>query len=1854
MQLAGSSDRDLRTLPQLPPEKIFRPEREQPPVVPVPLPGTTGNNTSGTNTAALDTGTAGTTGTNQGANAPAPSALISFDGLDYTTWGGGHPPDTNGDVGPTYYIETVNTSIGIFQKSDGSQVAAFRFNTFMSQGHFGNLCDTNNFGDPVVLYDSFEDRWMISDFAFEFDNSGNIMNPPGSFQCIAVSKSGDPVSGGWNFYSINTTGGLGDYPKFGIWPDGIYMSANMFDYAASGSFQNVRLYAFNKAQMYAGQPSVQVVSFDMPGDQFSVLPSNARLQTGTPPAGSPNYYATVWNYLNSIGIWKFHVDWSHISASTLTGPFNVVTNSWWAEFGRTVSGQTVSTAPSPANNLDTLYPRLMMQNQYTNIGGVESIWNSQTVGAGNPTTQTTSTQSAVRYYQVKVTGGSVESTATQAYTYSPDSTLYRFMSSAAVNSVGDMAIGYSGSNSTKDPVINYAGRLSTDSTNSITQTEQTLIAGTGSQSGNCGSSSCERWGDYSAMTLDPDGCTFWYSQEYYKTTGLDDLTRIGAFRFPTCTNSQIATGTVHGTVKAGATAVAGAIVNLGATRSTVTDSNGNYSFTGIPAGTYAAMTASYPGFVTGSVSNITVSNGGTTVENFTLVSAPVNGCFTDTTETDFQAGIPTGCDLSSSAGNVILSGSSTIDKQNTSVTSSGFSFDNVNWAGQTFVPAVSGKLMRVDLALFCSGCTGTTSNITVSIRATSGSVPTGADLAVTTAGFSTSEGGYFSATFSSPPTLTAGTKYAIVFRAANSISAGTYAFFCSCSSNGSSGTNPYTAGQFVTSSNSGGAWSADTTAGGRDAGFRTYMGYATLGTFVSSLKDANPAAGETPAWTTLSWNASVPTNTSLKFQVAASNNATGPFNFVGPDGTASTYFMSASSLAMFTGNRYLKYQATLSTTDATKTPTLNDVTVCFSNGGGTATTLTVPAVSGTYSGTVNLSATLKAGTNGVSGKAISFTLNSAGVGSAVTNSSGVATLSSVSLGSTNAGTYTGGVGASFTGDSTYAASSGVGDLTVSKSSQAITFAPLPDKNFGDPDFTVSATSTSGLTVSFSATGQCTVSGSTVHLVKAGSCTITASQSGNSNYNAAASVSQSFNIASGTPLAISVTPNSGTGSTQTFSFVFSDGNGFAALPVTEVLFGANTNYGSSCVVYYNQTVNGLYLNNDQVTGFLGPITPGTVTTLQNSRCTLNAAASSASGSGTNLTLNLALTFAPTFTGLKNVYLYAQDTNGLNSGWAQKGTWTAYSGAAQPPSAVSVTPNSGSGPTQTFSFAFSDASGYSAIPITQVLFGASTSYSSSCVVYYNQPGNGLYLANDQANGWLGPITPGTSSTLQNSKCTVNGAGSSVSGSGTTLTLNLALTFQPLFVGAKNIFMYAEDTSGQNSGWQNKGTWTAFAGTVPPPAAVSVTPNSGTGPTQTFSFVFSDGNGYGALPITEMLFGVTTSYLSSCVVYYNQPADSIYLQNDQATGWLGPVKPGVAGTVTNSKCSLDGAGSSISGAGTSLTLNLAMTFQSSFTGTKNIYMYAEDSSGLNTGWQALGTWTAYAGTTPPPAAISVTPNSGSGATQTFAFTYSDAGGFASIAQTEVLFGASTSYLSSCVLDYIASSNSIYLMNDQATAWLGPVTPGESGTLQNSKCAIDASGSSVSGSGTTLTLNLAMTFQSTFTGTKNIYMYAEDSTGLNTGWQSMGTWTPFATTTQPPSAVSVTPNSGSGASQTFAFVYSDAGGFAAISTAEMLFGVDTTYSTSCVVDYSQSSNSLYLANDQANGWIGPISPGSGTLQNSKCTVNGSGSSVNGSGNNMTVNLALTFQATFTGIKNIFMYAEDPDGLNTGWQNRGTWTAFP
>lgn len=253
------------------------------------------------------------------------------------------------------------------------------------------------------------------------------------------------------------------------------------------------------------------------------------------------------------------------------------------------------------------------------------------------------------------------------------------------------------------------------------------------------------------------------------------------------------------------------------------------------------------------------------------------------------------------------------------------------------------------------------------------------------------------------------------------------------------------------------------------------VGFPSSGNLISGAKDANPSPGASPNWSSLAWTAGTPANTSVNSQIAASNNAAGPFNFVGPDGTTGTFFSNGASLAQFNGFSYLKYKALLGSTNNTVTPAVNDVTVCFSNI-ASVTSLAINSAAGPFNGTTTLAATLTTDGNGVSGKSISFTLNGNNVGSATTDVNGLATLSKVSLAGINTGSYPNGVGASFAGNAGYTTSSDTNALTVNMADQTITFAPLADKTVGDPDLFVSATATSGLPVSFSALGQCSVGG----------------------------------------------------------------------------------------------------------------------------------------------------------------------------------------------------------------------------------------------------------------------------------------------------------------------------------------------------------------------------------------------------------------------------------------------------------------------------------------------------------------------------------------------------------------------------------------------------------------------------------------------------------------------------------------------------------------------------------------------------------------------------------------------------------
>lgn len=441
-------------------------------------------------------------------NMPAP--LAGFDGLSLTpipAW----PPDPNGDVGPHHYVQAVNVAIVIYGKT-GALLKSMPFDGFF-QGT-GTPCDNSNRGDPIVLYDQLADRWLVSDFAFWSANGP-------FYECIAVSKTSDPVSGGWWLYAILADNVyLHDYPKLGLWPDGYYLSANMFDLSTNQQV-SARAWSLNRQAMLNGAP-FNPVFFNLPCGTIcysTLLPANLR---GTPPpAGSPNFFASI-DAPNLFHLWKFHVDWVNPTQSTLTGPTDLTVANFIMPCNAAVNLNCVPQLNSP-ERVDGLGDRLMMQLQYRNIGGTESLWANHTIVNSSAVDVPT----GVRWYEIRDPNGSP--LVYQQSTFQPDSN-YRWMGSLAVDRQGNMAVGYSVSSARMYPAIRYAGRRASDPLNTLALGETSLIDGTGSQNGGFA-----RWGDYSAMTIDPvDDCTFWYTNEYYAVTGNMWRTRIGSFTFPGC------------------------------------------------------------------------------------------------------------------------------------------------------------------------------------------------------------------------------------------------------------------------------------------------------------------------------------------------------------------------------------------------------------------------------------------------------------------------------------------------------------------------------------------------------------------------------------------------------------------------------------------------------------------------------------------------------------------------------------------------------------------------------------------------------------------------------------------------------------------------------------------------------------------------------------------------------------------------------------------------------------------------------------------------------------------------------------------------------------------------------------------------------------------------------------------------------------------------------------------------------------------------------------------------------------------------------------------------------------------------
>ena len=438
-----------------------------------------------------------------------PTPILTFDGIDAAGSACGClPPDTNGDVGPNHYVQTVNVAFRIWNKSGTPLSAPTQINTLFSG--FGGPCQTSNSGDPVVNYDGIADRWVINQFTASAPY----------YQCYAVSQTPDPLGAYHRYAFLMSNTDLYDYPKTSVWPDAYYMSANAF--TGGNSFSAPHALAFNRTAMLQGLPA-SYQDFNPGNFYFGIMPGDLD-GTTLPPAGAPNPFVTTGGTNTSWRMWEFHVDFATPANSTFAGPITLGA----APFDPDLCGGSRNCIPQPntVRRLDAFGGQTMYRFAYRNLGGHDAAIITHAVDENG------SDHAAVRWYEIRNV-----TTAPYIYqqgTYSPDAD-NRWLSSGAMDRDGNIAVGYSTSSATTFPSLRYAGRLVSDPLNTLGQGEATLHAGTGSQTSSSG-----RWGDYAAMQVDPtDDCTFWFTSEYYQTTaGASWKTRIGSFKFPSCGTPQ--------------------------------------------------------------------------------------------------------------------------------------------------------------------------------------------------------------------------------------------------------------------------------------------------------------------------------------------------------------------------------------------------------------------------------------------------------------------------------------------------------------------------------------------------------------------------------------------------------------------------------------------------------------------------------------------------------------------------------------------------------------------------------------------------------------------------------------------------------------------------------------------------------------------------------------------------------------------------------------------------------------------------------------------------------------------------------------------------------------------------------------------------------------------------------------------------------------------------------------------------------------------------------------------------------------------------------------------------------------------
>src|SRR5262249_4328807 len=541
--------------------------------------------------------------------APSIGNVLSFPGVgngDYGFVPNAAPPDTNMAAGATQVVQWVNESFAVFSKSGALLAGPTAGNTLYQALGSTHPCAIHNDGDIIAQYDKLANRWVLAQLSVT--NGGSV----GYWECVAVSQTSD-ATGAYNVYAFSYgTTQFDDYPKIGVWNNAYLATYNIFNNGQT--FAGPKLCAFDRTSMLAGAAATQIC-FQLSTAFGGVLPSDID-GTTPPPAASQGFFVDFGT--NDLELWQLSNVNFTAGTATLTGPITIPVAAFT---GACNGGGTCIPQLGTAQRLDSLADRLMYRLAYRNFGDHEALVVNHTITSG--------TSAAVRWYEIRSPASSP--TLFQQGTFAPDAN-FRWMGSAAMDHVGNIAIGYSISSSSLNPGIRFTGRAPTDPLGTL-GTEVDITDGTGSQTGGL-----TRWGDYSNISVDPvDDCTFWYTTEYLKASGsFNWSTRIANFKFTTCGNpdfSVTATPASQSVTQGNSTTYTTTVTATGGFAGTVA-----LSVSGLPAG---AIGTFVPASLTSGNSTLTVTTDATTpTGTFPLTITGTSGATTHTASVNLVVNAP--------------------------------------------------------------------------------------------------------------------------------------------------------------------------------------------------------------------------------------------------------------------------------------------------------------------------------------------------------------------------------------------------------------------------------------------------------------------------------------------------------------------------------------------------------------------------------------------------------------------------------------------------------------------------------------------------------------------------------------------------------------------------------------------------------------------------------------------------------------------------------------------------------------------------------------------------------------------------------------------------------------------------------------------------------------------------------------------------------------------------------------------------------------------------------------------------------------------------------------------------------------